>query len=178
MTHAPPIPLAYHGEGTFKVTSPYWGRLADRYFVAGEISPMVRHEQRSINSHNHFFAAIEAAWQNLPDALAIEFPSPEALRKFALIRTGHCDSRSVTCSSAAEARKIVGFIKAFDQYAVVDIKGDVVTHFTARSQSYRAMNKAVFAQSKADVLAYIAGMIGTTPEQLVANSGKSSEGQR
>lgn len=178
MSDAVPISLVHLGAGKFEAAGKHWAALADRHYGQGEVCRLVPHEERSINSHSHYFAALAEAWHNLPDELAIQFPSVDALRKYALIRTGHCDSRSVTCSSVEEARKIVGFIKAFDQYAVVDIKGDVITHYTARSQSYRAMNKAGFRQSKDDALSFVSQLIGTTKEALIANGNKSGDGKR
>ncbi|MNE84166.1 hypothetical protein D3C80_1810410 [compost metagenome] len=62
--------------------------------------------------------------------------------------------------------RVAAFIKPMDEYAVVDVREAVVRVFTAQSQSYRAMGKKVFAESKEKVLDAIAALIGADPEDL------------
>ena len=44
-------------------------------FVVGEIYRMNAVEERSLASHNHFFAALHDAWLNLPDEKAMGGPT-------------------------------------------------------------------------------------------------------
>lgn len=130
------------------------------------------YEARSKRAHDHFFAVVDEAHQTLPDDLAERFPSPDHLRKWALIKTGHYDSRSVVCGSKADAARVAAFVRPLDEYAVVVASEAVVTVYTAKSQSLKAMGRKLFQESKADVLDLLAELLGVTVEQL----SKSSEG--
>ena len=81
----PPIPMRWEGD----VMRPRSARLADKHFVVGMTYRLVEHQERSTATHNHYFAAINEAWQSLPDHLMAEYPSPEHLRKKMLIRAGY-----------------------------------------------------------------------------------------
>ena len=141
-------------------------RVASREYVVGQLYNLEHRENRSSASHAHYFAALHTAWENLPDALAERFPTPEALRKYSLIHTGYRDERTIVCASAAEARRVAAFIKPMDDFAAVSVTGAALVVWTARSQSMRAMGKTVFQKSKDDVLSFCASLIGTTPSQL------------
>lgn len=138
----------------------------DARFTVGEVYALDEIQERSSKSHQQYFASIREVWLNLPDEAAQQFPTPEALRKFALIRTGFHDARSIQASSRAEALRIAAFLKPMDEFAIVTVTGSTVTVFTAKSQSYRAMGKADFQKSKSAVLEYIAGLIGTDTKEL------------
>jgi len=168
MSAPPPIPFRWTGD-SFEPASRYWASQADRHFVVGQVYPLEVREERSTASHRAFFAQINEAWKTLPDEAADRFPTPDALRKFALIRTGYRDERSIACASKAEAQRVAAFVKPMDEFAVVTVTGPTVTVYTARSQSMRAMDKATFQKSRDDVLAYIAQMIGTTTRELAAS---------
>lgn len=174
----PPIMVTYLGQGRFKTPSDHWAHLADRHYGEGETVRLVPYEMRSAATHNHYFAVLADAHANLPDELAVQFPTPEHLRAYALIRTGYCTSHTLTLDTPEEARKVAGFMKPHDEFGVVSVKGCVVTKFTAQSQSHKAMNKQTFAESKEKVLAFLAEMIGTTKKALSENSGKSGDGER
>src|SRR6185503_10225916 len=148
--------------------------LADRQFVVGETYPMEVHEDRSRQSHQHYFAAIEDCWQNLPEAVAEEFPTSEHLRKYALIKAGYCERRSIVCPSPAEAERVAAFVKPIDEFALVEITGPVVTVYTAKSQSLRAMGKADFQKSKQAVLDILSAMVGVEASELKANTGRAA----
>src|SRR3990167_2345512 len=143
-------------------------------FVVGEIYRMNAVEERSLASHNHFFAALHDAWLNLPDEKAMGFPTAEALRKHALIMTGHRDERKFSASSPAEARKIAAFLKPRDEYAIISFAGNVVLEWTAKSQSRKAMGGPTFQKSKDDVLDFVAGLIDVPRETLSAEAGRAA----
>lgn len=173
MTAPSPVLFLWDGEA-MRPAGPYWQRRADAEFVVGERSQLIRHEERSHNSHAHYFAALNDAWLSLPDHLAMQYPTAEHLRKHALIATGFRDERKIACSSIIEARKIAAFIKPMDEYALVIPRGDVVVVATAKSQSMKAMGKAVFQDSKQKVLDYVSALIGVEPEALSANAGRAA----
>lgn len=178
MSDVPPIVLRYDGEGVFSPASKYWAQLADRHYVIGAEYRLIPHEHRSVNSHNHYFASIADAWQNLPAELAVQFPSPDALRRFALIKAGFCDQHTFVCSSKAEALRLAAFIKPVDEYAVVVAKEATVIRYTAKSQSMKAMGKEEFQRSKDSVLGIVSEMLGTSVKALEGNTGKSGDGTR
>jgi hypothetical protein len=166
----PPLPFVWDGESLV----PKLPRIADRHYVIGETYRMAPMEDVSTQSRGHYFAALKEAWQNLPEDQAERFPDPETLRKYALIRTGFRDERSLVCSSKAEAERVAGFIKARDQYAVVVVKAATITEYTAKSQSARAMGKEEFQRSKQAVLDYVATLIGVDSKTLEANAGQAA----
>ena len=145
---------------------PRFQRLADDRLVIGEEYRVDPEEERSIASHNHFFMAVNEAWRNLPEHLIEQFPTSESLRKRALIKAGYFDSRSIACSTKAEALRVAAFVRPMDEHAVVVISEAVVSVYTAQSQSFRAMGKERFQASKDAVLEGLAEMIGVEPAAL------------
>lgn len=170
MTQAPPLWFIWEGD-CFR---PKYGPQADKYYTVGERYLMVPHEDRSIRSHNHFFVSIVEAHANLPEHLAERFPSPDALRKYALIRCGYRDERSIVASSPKEAQEIAAFIRPMDEFAVVVVHDSVVTVYTAKSQSMKAMGKKTFGESKTAVLDFLSRMIGVERDKLEENAGAAT----
>lgn len=158
-----PLVYQYLGEGEFKTPSMYWARKADAKFVVGETYKLSEHHDRSDATHGHYFACLASGWQSLPDHLLELYPDVETLRKKLLIKCGYADERSIVCASKAEAQRLGAFIKPMDRYAVVIVKDAVVTVYTARSQSYRAMGRSEFAKSKEKVLAALDDLLGVEP---------------
>lgn len=158
------FPLWFQWTGEAMV--PLNPRAADRMYVVGERYHLDHIEERSAASHRAYFAALHDAWQNLPEDLAERFATPEALRKYALIRTGFRDERSIIAASKAEARRIAAFIKPLDEFAVVSVHEAAVIVWTAKSQSMKAMGKAEFQRSKDAVLQFCAEIIGVTRDEL------------
>jgi hypothetical protein len=163
------LPQTFQWDGEHMV--PLRPKLADREYCVGEIYRLGVIEERSTNSHRHFFAALNEAWVNLSDELAEQYPSAEKLRKVALIRTGWCDTHTLVCRSNADAQRVATFMRPIDEWAVIEVRGATVTRYTAKSQSERAMGKADFERSKQSVLDFVSAMIGTTPEELRENAG-------
>ena len=129
---------------------------------------------RSGRSHRHYFAALASAWRNLPEDQAARFPSPEHLRKIALIKCGYAKRREIVCASPEEAQRLLGLIEGIDEYALISIIGPVVTVWSASSQSARHMGRDRFQQSKQQVIEFAAGLIGVGADQLAAE-GKRGE---
>lgn len=161
-------PVTFTWDGESMAPLPRFQRLCDKQFVVGESYPLIVQEQRSRETHAHYFAALHDAWQNLPEDVAERFPTDEHLRKYALIRAGFADERSIVCSSKAEAQRIAAFIKPIDGYAIVVVKEATIKVYTAQSQSMRAMGKAEFQKSKQAVLDVVSGMIGVHAKELAA----------
>jgi hypothetical protein len=139
-------------------------RYCDDNFGEGEVVMMERHEERSTQSHNHYFACIAEAWDNLPEADE-RFPNPEALRKWALIRAGYCTEASVVCDNPEQARAIAAFM-GYTEGVIIVVRDNVVKRYVAKSQSLKAMNKQEFQKSKTDVLDTIAELIAVKRSRL------------
>ena len=153
-----------------------WARAASRQLVHGDAYMIREHAERSGESHRHHFACIREAWLNLPEqhcGLPYSY-SPEHLRKYALIRTGYCDTQSFVCGSKAEAERWAANIRPMDEFSLVTVQECLVVRQTAQSQSKKAMGSHVFQESKQAVLEFLAGMIGCSVDQLAANSKKAA----
>lgn len=168
-------PIVFTWDGDAMVPHQRFASLCDRQYVVGESYTLVHHEERSDRTHRHFFASVNEIWKNLPEQIAARWPTPEHLRKWALIRCGYADSRSVVCESDIEAHRIAAFLRPLDAYAVIAISGPVVTVYTAQSQSRADMNKATFQQSKEDVFGLLADLIGTSKENISREAERNAE---
>ena len=172
MAESPPILMRWTDDGVLKPVGPHWAKMADAEFVIGESYRIVQVADRSDASHRHFFAAINEAWHNLPESLAAEYPTPEHLRKKSLIKAGFATSRDFPAASHAEAVRLASFLKAGDDYSIITVVGSVVTVWSPKSQSLRAMGKDQFERSKSAVLDIVAGLIGVTRDDLHKESGR------
>lgn len=169
-----PPPIMFEWDGDSMKPLPHFVRACDRQFVVGAKYRMEVSEERSGASHNHYFAAINEAWQNLPPQYAERYPTAEHLRKRALIHAGYYDEQSIVASSDREAQRIAAFIGGLDEYAVVVVRSNVVTRLTARSQSARDMNKQEFQASKTAVLDALAKLIGVETRELERHAGRAA----
>lgn len=145
----------------------------------GAIYRYERVEERSQASHAHYYAAIHEAWANLPEQYAGRFPSPDHLRKFALIRTGYATQSQTVATTKAEATRMAAFANALhhgsaEQYVLVTVQDLVVTVWKPESQRYRNMNKQRFEDSKRAVLDYCAKLVGVAPSELESNAGRAA----
>jgi len=158
------LPCRWSGEAFEPL--PGFRKRADGAFVVGQVYHMEPIEERTARSHRFYFACINEAWQSLPEDFSERFPTPDHLRKFALIKAGFADSRQLVAASRDEALRLAAFIRPMDEYAVVSVSESVVTVWTAQSQSTRAMDKATFKASKDGVLAAIEELMDMEPGTL------------
>lgn len=165
---APPVLLQYEGEGEFKAAGPYWAKQADRHYVIGERYNIVQHHDRTTASHNHEFAWLKEAWQSLPEGIADSYPTPEHLRKRALIEAGYFDEQVIDAGTNAAALRVAAGVRSFpgEEFSLIIVRGPAVVVRRARSQSRRAMNRMEFQDSKSKVMEVVAALIGVTPAEL------------
>lgn len=148
------------------VPEPRFARWCDEQFGEGEVIQLERHEDRSTQSHNHYFASVKTCWDNLPDhEIENRFPTPDALRKWALIRNGYCTESSVVCDNNEQANIIAAFMGKREGEIIV-VKENVIKKYVAKSQSYAAMDKQEFQESKVLVLDTLAELIAVTRKRL------------
>jgi len=162
----PPLLCQYDGEGLVP-PSTRWGKVWTTHLVVGQEYLMVESHDRSVNSHNHYFAVLHELWSNLPEQYA-DVPwaqTSEHLRLYALIKTGHCDTNTIVAWSKSEALSMAAFITPIDPYSIVSVTDCTVTRYTARSQSVKAMGKADFQKSKTDVLEFIEDLLGLSKDR-------------
>lgn len=170
-----PCPFQWDGEAMRPTRG--FVALANQQFVVGEVYTLDNADPtRSMASHRHYFASVYDAWLNLGEHDTERFPTADHLRKYALIRAGYRDERSIVCSSKAEAVRMGAFVKPMDDFAVVAVSEAVVRVYTAKSQSPKAMGREVFQESKDAVLGVLAGMIEVSREQLLFQGDQGSAG--
>jgi hypothetical protein len=168
-----PILFRWTDDGTM-VPMPRFMRRCQSEFKPGKLYPLVVEEGRSMASHNHYFATIDEAWKNLPEGAAEHFPTPDHLRKHALIKAGFCDKTVGVFSSHADAVRAAALVIPADSYAIVSVVGRTVTLYRAKSQRLVKMGKADFQASKQAVLEIVAGLLGVDSAVLSANAGKAA----
>jgi hypothetical protein len=138
--------------------------LGKRYWL-DEVS------ERSWISHAHEFAFIAQAWDNLPETLMDLYPTPEHLRKAALIATGWCRETIIEAGSKPAAQRVAGYVKQDDEFAHVVVRGPAVFVRKARSQRMRGldrMGRKEFEDSKQAILGWISALIGVSADDLKA----------
>lgn len=165
-----PLTFVWDGE-CFRPATTYMARRADEVYVIGQRYRLIEQEERSAESHRHQFAWLRNAWQNLPEQLADEFPTPDALRKRALIDCGFYDELAIDAGTNAAALRVAAAWRGREPFALVIVRGSLVIIRNAKSQSHRHMNKREFAESKDAILARIAELIGVDPATLERQQG-------
>lgn len=153
-------------------------QLCDRQFELEEDYPLARIENRSMASHNYYFAALSDAFDNLPEAWAQEFPSAEHMRKWVLIEVGFFTIEEHDFDTAKDAKKFAALIRKLDEYARIKIVGTTVMIRRAKSQDHRSMKKEEFEASKSAVLEYTSQVIGVKREQLESAAAQRSPPRR
>ena len=144
-------------------------QAAAKAYVEGRRYWLDEVSERSWISHQAQFAWIAQAWDNLPEALADTFPTPEHLRKAALIATGWHREVIVDAGNGAAALRVAAYARGEDAFASVRTRGSTVIVRKARSQrmhGHDRMDKDEFQRSKDDILGWIAQLIGVEPERL------------
>lgn len=169
-----PRPVAMIWDGNVMIPLPRFKRLCDQQFAINEEYPLMIVENRSMASHNHYFAALSEGFANLAEEYAQEFDSVEHMRHWCLCKEGFCTHTRYELNTAADARVVRDLLKGRDQTTIVKVDGSVVTIYEPESQSMAAMKKDRFEESKNAVLARVASMARTTPAELKKNAGRSA----
>lgn len=147
---------------------------ADRQLVVGERYKITEWSDRSDATHRHEFAWLREAWQNLPESIADLYPSPEHLRKRALIQAGYFNEMVIDAGSNAAAIRVSRGFMAHDEFCVAVVRGTVVAVRTAKSQSRRSMDRKEFQASKTAIMEVVAQMIGVLPADLERNAERAA----
>lgn len=149
-------------------------------FGQGEVFPVDLDPKRSTRTHNHYFAIIKNAWDNLPERLANEpfARSTETLRKHALISRNYCDIDTIAIGEEIQAARVAGEMRKIsrraENYQVISTQGTVIHVFTAKTQRVNVMGRTEFNKSKTAVIEWLADLIGTTPEKLASTAKEAA----
>lgn len=168
------LPKVYEWEGDRMRPIGRSAKEADGEFVIGKRYRLAEIEERSEVSHSHQFAWLKSAWQNLPESIADQFPSPESLRKRALIDAGFYNEMAIDAGSNAAAIRVAAGFRSHDEFVVAVVRGPLVLVRTAKSQSRRAMDRDEFQASKSAIMEIIASLIGVDPAALERDSGEAA----
>jgi|GEM_PF-695373 len=146
-------------------------KVAQSYFVEGEMYRLEAVEERSGKAHRRYFAVINEAWKSLPEDEK-RFPSPEHLRKYALIKSDYYDEDSIVLPTRKDALSVAGWTRKKDGFSVIMLAAvedenpdgpTVVRVFTAKSQSIRNMKNDEWKASSDKVLHWIDDLLGVAP---------------
>jgi hypothetical protein len=158
--------MAFRWSNRALIPTDRFSDAADEQFTDGAVYWVSVEPERTEKTHNHEFAWLKEAWKNLPDHLAEQFPTPDHLRKRALIDAGFYTETIIDVGSNAAALRVRAYAQAEDQFAAVVVRGPFVVVRKAKSQSRRAMGAVDFQRSKTAVLEIVSALIGVTPETL------------
>ena len=167
---APSMAFRWTGEAM----APLRPKTADAAFVVGEVYWLEEEKPRSESSHRHEFAWLKEAWLQLPEGIADDFPTPEHLRKRAMIVAGYYHETIIDAGTNAAALRVASYVRSRDGFAHVVVRGRLVVERVAKSQSRRAMKADEFQESKTKVLEIVAAMIGVTPGALAENAERAA----
>lgn len=169
-----PRPVVFVWDGNVMIPLPRFKKLCDSQFAVNEEYPLDIVQNRSMRSHNHYFAWVGEAFDNLAEEWAQEFPTEDHLRAWALVQAGYATEANYVCDTPKNARQMALALRKASPLAVIKVSGNVVKHFEAESQSLVSMKKERFEASKAAVIEIIAPMARTTPADLKKNAGRSA----
>lgn len=166
------VPVVFTWDGEVMKPLGRFARLCDKQYVVGENYRLENVEDRSGESHKHYFASINEVWANVPEVHAGRWATPDMMRKWALCQAGFYEETSFTASSKAEAVRIAGVFGPL--YDLIILDGPTIHARKAKSQSYSAMTRKEFQDSKQKVLDVLAELIGVSPEELSSNAGRAA----
>jgi hypothetical protein len=167
-----PVYTAWDGESF--VPMERFRKSLDAQLIVGQTYILDIVEERSRKAHAAYFATVAEAWRNLPEGEGERFPSPDHLRKFALIKCGYAQRRDIVAANNGEALKLATIVKSMDQYALAMVSERVVSVWTAESQSHRAMGRKRFMASQEAVRDFCASMIAVGAAELERNAGMAA----
>lgn len=114
-------------------------------------------------TRRRYFAIISECFDSLPDDLAERFKSKEHLRKWCLVKAGWCEMQTIAVGKTV--RQVAEMMRKLDPHAVIAVNGEVITVFTAKSQSRKNQPKPQFMETAEKVYDILSKMLGTDVEQ-------------
>lgn len=170
---ASPITFTWTDDGVMRPL-PHLAKQCDRTFVVGLDYRLQAIEDRSPESHRHYFACVNEAFSNMPEVHKGRWATSDHLRKWALIQAGYRKETNFVTKSKAEALRFAACLRSLDEYAEVIVEGSIVSHRIAKSQAMSAMQRREFQESKDGVLDVLANLIGVSVAKLNENAGRAA----
>jgi hypothetical protein len=156
------------------VPLPRYANVCKRQFGEGGEHVLEPVSERSMASHNQYFAAINDHFNNLPEKIAARWPTATHFRRWLLIECGYFDEKEFDMPDDTNAQRLGLFIRTEDEYARIAIRASKVIVRRAVSQSISAMKKEPFEQSKKDTLDLAALLTGTPRAVAMREAGRSA----
>jgi hypothetical protein len=167
-------PIAVVWNGQHFIPLPRFKRMCDEQFAVNEEYAIIKSEERNMTRHRGYFAALKDAFDNLAEEYANGYPSVEHLRAAALIEAGYCSESTFISDTSEHARELAMSLRRLSPLSIIRVKGNIVKHFEAESQSVHAMKKERFEASCKAVLEIVASMARTTVAELKKNAGRAA----
>ena len=168
------VPLLWKWDGTAMTPLPYFKKQAEKQLEFGRIYRLEAVEFRSTQSHKHYFACLQTAFDNLPEAHANRWRTPDELRKWALCQTPFRDTQEFHTPSHAEAIRLATHFAQMREFSVCEIRDNMVLRHTPHSQDYAHMANREFQASKSAVLNVLANILGVPVEDLKREGGRAA----
>lgn len=159
-------PIWFTWDGDAMQPLPRFHNVCNAQYVVGETYQLEEYYDRSQASHGHQFAWLHDAWMNLPETLQPLYPSPEHLRKRALVDAGFYTEQIIDAGTNAAALRVAAGIRKREEFSVVLVRGGIVVIRTPESQSKHAMGGKRFQESKTAIMDVIAALLGVAPADL------------
>lgn len=149
--------------------------LCSRQFALQEDYPLGPVEGVPSRSRGGFFAAIKDAWNNLPEDDE-RFPTPEHLRKRALVGAGWATHAQYVMDTPKDAKNMARALRRSDEYAVIKVSAGTVDLWTAKSISAGTpgLTRESFQEIKTKALDWVATLARTTRKELEENAGRAA----
>lgn len=139
--------------------------LCDRQFSLDEGYALGPVDNVANASRGGFFASVKEAWNNLPEDDE-RFPSPEHLRKRALVAAGWAFHSQEVWDTERDARKHVISLRKHDEYAIIKPSGTVVDVWVAKSIAHGQITADEWKVVKPRALDWIAAQINVARTEL------------
>lgn len=159
--------LKYNGLGILSAATDEQRVVIDDSLTNNKVYVLSMKEDRSDEHHRWWFAVIRKAWATLPDRYGDRWPTAEHLRKWLLIRAGHCETLDVATDNVMEVA--AGF-RWQDPYAVLIVKDSTVQISRAKSQKYKRQDQEEFQEVTTRCIDLLAQVLGCEPGALLDGS--------
>ena len=129
---------------------------------------------RSLPHHNLFFAKVKKLWENLPESEEERFPTAERLRKYLLVRAGHCER---LFSPLEHVETMVPFFKllaGFEDDLFFASKPDGVVALKAKTIEHAKVDQDEFLQIDKRVNDVIAREFGINTDELMTSARRDA----
>lgn len=150
--------------------------LCGRQFSENEDYALGPADEIPSSSRAPLFIGVKEAWNNLPEDNK-DYPHCEHLRKAALIKgSGWATHEQHVLDTPKDARALAKSIRKYDEYAIIQWKGQTVDIWIAKSiaSGTPGLTKEKYKEIQTMALDWVAKLANTTRAELEASAGKAS----